>query len=431
MARDIEQIDVDTDLELEQATGAGIDLTRLYRLWEAHPWSAYAIDFTEDAKSWQTQTPLQQAAARWNYAMFVQGEEAVARTLAPFVTAATTQEQRVFLTTQIVDEARHHVFFDRFMREVLGEQGGYEDVIASVRPDLTVGFRRVFGELDRITDELRRRPGDVALYAQSIALYHLVVEGTLAHPGQHFMLQYLQRTGGMPGYQTGLAHIARDESRHMAFGIKTLSEMVTVPSTRRAVIRELNKVLPWAVSVLAPPNLDFSYIRIFDIDEADVFAFSLNSLETKLRRAGIAPGEVVALVKLGVTDTPKEQATRALALMRAGMVGAVAPLVVNEETQSLLFAATERVANMRREPLPIIQWNFTDAEPWYLAPEGGAMRACRGRVSTPALTLRSTSADWARIATQQLNPQLALVSRRLNVSGDWRLALRLPALFGM
>lgn len=434
MARDTAQNDAaQAELDLDQEGGPGIDFTRLYKLWEANNWSAFAIDLTQDAVDWRERvTPQQRKAARWNYAMFVHGEEAVARTLAPFVTAAPTQEQRIFLTTQIVDEARHHVFFDRVMREALGESGGYEDVLAAMQPELTLGFRRVFGELDRITDQLRRQPTNLALYAQCIALYHIVVEGTLAHPGQHYMLEYLQKFDVMPGFRTGIAHIARDESRHMAFGIQALGDLVAGDvAIRRSVIRLLNRVLPWAVSVLAPPNLDFSYLRSFDIEVEDLYAFSLRSLESKLARAGIKPGEVVALVKLGVDDPVATQAALALALLRAGMVGDVAPLLVNEETQTLLFGALERVANMRpANELPVIQWDFSDAEPWYLAPEDGYARARRGRTAAPALTLRCAALDWARIATEKLDPRVAVLTRRMSVSGDWRLALHLPALLG-
>ena len=419
---------------LDQPGGPSIDLTRLYKLWEGGNWSAFAIDLRQDAVDWREKlTPKQRQASRWNYAMFVHGEEAVARTLAPFITAAPTQEQRVFLTTQIVDEARHHVFFDRFMREVMGEGQSYDDVLDAVRPELTPGFRRVFAELDRLTDQLRRQPTNRPLYAQCIALYHVVVEGTLAHPGQRFMLDYLGRFGVMPGFRAGIAKIARDESRHMAFGIQTLGELVaSSPVIKAAVIRTLNRALPWAVGVLTPPGLDFDYLRAFDIEIVDLYAFSLKSLEAKLARAGIAPFEVVALVKLGAGDPPEAQAARALALMKAGMVSDAVPLDTSEASMTLLFEAVERVARSRPAsvfPGPI-QWALSDAEPWYLAVESGAARVRRGRVAAPALTLRATAADWASVATQRLDPRWAMATRRLGVSGDWRFALRLPALLG-
>src|SRR5262249_23709422 len=132
------EIDREIDQEIERESGPSIDVTRLYRLWETNPWSAYAIDFSRDGTDWRERmTPEQRAAARWHYAQFLHGEEAVARTLAPFVAAMPTQEQRVFLATQIVDEARHHVFFSRFTREVMGAGDDMASALAAVRPDLT------------------------------------------------------------------------------------------------------------------------------------------------------------------------------------------------------------------------------------------------------------------------------------------------------
>ncbi|MDE3229451.1 MAG: SCP2 sterol-binding domain-containing protein, partial [Chloroflexota bacterium] len=91
----------------------------------------------------------------------------------------------------------------------------------------------------------------------------------------------------------------------------------------------------------------------------------------------------------------------------------------------------ERVANMRQSAdLPVIQWEFSDAEPWYLEPRNGRARATRGRASSPALTLRCTARDWAGIATEKLDPRVAFLRRRLMVSGDWRLTLRLQSLLG-
>ncbi len=56
----------------------------------------------------------------WNYALFFWGEDAVADNLSPYIDAAPREEQKYFLATQQVDEARHAVFFKRFMNEVCG-----------------------------------------------------------------------------------------------------------------------------------------------------------------------------------------------------------------------------------------------------------------------------------------------------------------------
>ena len=428
---------IEGDLDLDDQNAPSIDYARLYRLWEENNWSVYALDFSRDIHDWrETMTEEQRAAARWNYSLFLQGEEAVARTLAPFVNADLSQEQRVFITTQIVDEARHHVLFSRFMREVVGEGHDLTTTLDAIQPNLTPGFRRVFGELDRVTDRLRRQPHNRPLLARSILLYHIVVEGLLAHPGQRFMRQSFAENGLLPGFAEGIAHVARDESRHMAFGIQTLTGLVAESRRNRsAVIAELDRVLPWAVSVFMPPKGDEGYIRVFGIEPLDIYAFALRSLTAKLKRIGISPTEVPALVKLGVDLPPEEQAQRTMRLLRAGVLGSGdIPVRMDDETTALLFDGLERLANMRPDAaetlLGAIQWEFSDAAPWYLAPEAGRLRAHQGQAEHPALVLRCALADWARIAGDQLNPRWAVATRRLRVSGNMRLALRLPSLLG-
>ena len=82
---------------------------------------ATEIDFSEDARQWHEEfTDFERKAALWNYALFFWGEDAVADSLSPYIDAAPLEEQKYFLATQQVDEARHAVFFKRFMHEVGG-----------------------------------------------------------------------------------------------------------------------------------------------------------------------------------------------------------------------------------------------------------------------------------------------------------------------
>ena len=435
MARELrEQVAMDPDLDLDQPSAPSIDINRLYRLWEANNWSATAIDFSRDLVDWrEILTPIQRAAAQWNYALFLHGEEAVARTLAPFVAAMPTEEQRVFITTQIVDEARHHVFFSRFMREVLGGGTDMASTLEVFRPELTIGFRRVFGELDRLTDRLRRHPGNRALLAQCITLYHLVIEGGLAHPGQQLIRGYVEDMGIMPGFAEGIAHVSRDESRHMAFGVQVLSELLaSEPAARDAVIRMLNRVLPWMITLFYSPTLGDAAVEVFGVDMADVYAFGLRSLETKLVRAGIDPSEVAAMVKMGIERTPREQAERALTLLHAGIFGDVAELRIDDEILALLFETLERVVNMR--PVPhlsgAIQWDFSNAEPWYLTVEDYRAVVRPGRASAAAVTITCQVEDWARIAGEKLNPLWALATGRIKLRGERAALLKLPAILG-
>jgi hypothetical protein len=49
-----------TELEadVDRATGADIDLTRLYRLWDENQRSAYTLDFSQDVVDWRQRFTL-------------------------------------------------------------------------------------------------------------------------------------------------------------------------------------------------------------------------------------------------------------------------------------------------------------------------------------------------------------------------------------
>ena len=178
----------------------------LYARWERGNWQATEIDFSVDRRQWtESFSDLERRAALWNYSLFFWGEDAVADNLSPFIDAAPREEQKYFLATQQVDEARHAVFFKRFMHEVAGlGEGDIASGLRAIEPELTFGFRRTFELLDKHTDELRRDRSRTKL-AQCVTLYHVIVEATLAQPGQHFIEDYLQRRGVLPGFREGCA----------------------------------------------------------------------------------------------------------------------------------------------------------------------------------------------------------------------------------
>jgi ribonucleotide reductase beta subunit family protein with ferritin-like domain len=96
-----------------------ITYTDLYQRWEQGNWSAYDLDFSQDRVGWEALSDIQRRSAMWIYSMFYYGEDRVADTLAPYVTAAPTEEMSYFLATQQVDEVRHSIFFHRFFKEVI------------------------------------------------------------------------------------------------------------------------------------------------------------------------------------------------------------------------------------------------------------------------------------------------------------------------
>ena len=130
-----------------------ISYTDLYARWERGNWRATEIDFTEDRRQWwEEMTEFERKAALWNYALFFWGEDAVTDGLSPYIDAAPTEEQKYFLATQQVDEARHAVFFARFMHEVcdVGD-GTVAGGLEAIKPELTWGFRMVFDRLEQMS----------------------------------------------------------------------------------------------------------------------------------------------------------------------------------------------------------------------------------------------------------------------------------------
>ncbi|HEY6116881.1 MAG TPA: hypothetical protein VI172_13075, partial [Candidatus Dormibacteraeota bacterium] len=107
----------------------------LYRRWESQQWAVSDLDFTLDHRDWLESSEQDRKATLWSHRLFFNGEERVTATLAPFVWAAPTPEIEVFLSTQMVDEARHTVFFEKWWREVCGT--GAKDMtqlLVEIRP---------------------------------------------------------------------------------------------------------------------------------------------------------------------------------------------------------------------------------------------------------------------------------------------------------
>ena len=63
----------------------------------------------------------------------------------------------------------------------------------------------------------------------------MVIEGMLALTGQHFIIDYNEREGTLPGFVEGFSNVARDEHRHIAFGVRFLHRQG--PGGRRATAR--------------------------------------------------------------------------------------------------------------------------------------------------------------------------------------------------
>ncbi|HLL79142.1 MAG TPA: ribonucleotide-diphosphate reductase subunit beta, partial [Ktedonobacteraceae bacterium] len=154
----------------------------LYYRWERQQWKAQDIDFSEDRQQWQRMSEDEHMMRIYGLSAFFQGEACVTDTLAPFVLAMPDEEMRIFTTTQLVDEARHTIFFARFFREVMGvDMNQMEDQLAFARQYMNEGLKYILIDaLNDVADRIRRDTTNMALLVEGVTLYHIVIEATMA-----------------------------------------------------------------------------------------------------------------------------------------------------------------------------------------------------------------------------------------------------------
>jgi ribonucleoside-diphosphate reductase beta chain len=228
----------------------------LYELWERQQWATQDLDFSQDRIDWNERFSSEERYQRmYGLSAFFIGEQRVTDELGPIMRAAPTEEMRIFLSTQIADEARHVQFFNRFYEEVgvLGDD--LAERLARVQSNLSPEFGALFDEmLKSRVDRLAAEPEDTEVLVEAITLYHMVIEGVLALTGQHFIISYNEQQGTLPGFVEGFSNVARDEHRHIAFGTRFLMEMASADARyREAIQRTLRESLPVAEGVLLPP----------------------------------------------------------------------------------------------------------------------------------------------------------------------------------
>ena len=264
----------------------------LYRRWERQQWAVQDLDFTADREQWRQAAPEDRRRTLWTSRLFFNGEERVTATLAPFVWAAPVPEMEMFLSTQMVDEARHTYFFDRWWREVVGtESSTMAELLDEIRPDVAPGYNELFYErLPSVAQRMATNPKDVDAFIEGITIYHIVVEATLALTGQRFRLDVMRQLNLTHlGFYQGFTAVARDESRHVTFGVKVLQEAVREDAARFAPLiqRTLVECLPLISGTISPPDNDERYFTDYNHTQDEVMQFALDALNKRLRAIGI------------------------------------------------------------------------------------------------------------------------------------------------
>src|SRR5438094_6723480 len=134
----------------------------------------------------------------------------------------------------------------------------YTELLTEIRPEANEGYNTLFYErLPATAQRLASNPRDFDAFVEGITLYHIVIEATIALTGQRFELEAMREQQLTDrGFYRGFTALARDESRHVNFGIKVLQEAVREDPQRFAPLiqKTLVECLPLISGTLDPPD---------------------------------------------------------------------------------------------------------------------------------------------------------------------------------
>jgi ribonucleoside-diphosphate reductase beta chain len=260
----------------------------LYYRWERQQWSAHDIDFIPDRIQWEQLLEEEQEDYLYGMAGFFQGEASVTDALAPYILAMPDEEMRLYVATQLVDEARHTVFFARFFNEVIGiDEGNLKETLAVARLYMNQHMKYILVDtLMQIADRLRQEPRNLTCLIEGVTLYHVIIEGTMALAGQRALLELYRQDNLFPSFRGGFTAVARDESRHVVFGVKFLRDMISQnPAHAQTIYAAIERYAPIAFIALMPSE---EAILAMQGDPWATPRYAKESLRKKLKVIGLS-----------------------------------------------------------------------------------------------------------------------------------------------
>ncbi|HEV3231031.1 MAG TPA: R2-like ligand-binding oxidase [Candidatus Dormibacteraeota bacterium] len=210
-------------------------------------WDPADIDFTQDRVDWARLSDVERDFFLRDIALFQAGEEAVTVDLLPLIMAIARGghvEEEIYLTSFLWEEAKHVEFFRRWLDEV-------PRVDYDLHKYVTPSYRKLFFEdlpaaMNRLVDDDSREA-----LAEASVTYNMVIEGMLAETGYYGFRKNIEANGLLPGMLSGIKLTARDESRHIRYGVYLLNRLVSEDDAIWDVIkRRMNELFPTALAVL-------------------------------------------------------------------------------------------------------------------------------------------------------------------------------------
>ena len=111
----------------------------------------------------------------------------------------------------------------------------------------------------------------------------------MALAGQRNMLEVYRQDNIFPAFRGGFTAVARDESRHVVFGVKFLRDMIQRDAANAHVVHDaINKYAPTAIEAISPDPAQIPDILASGDDPWITPRYAQESLKKKLRVIGLS-----------------------------------------------------------------------------------------------------------------------------------------------
>ncbi len=291
-------LDIHIDDMLEYVHSGLRDLPGYLELYDRYlrqRWNVNELDFTRDRTDWtEAMTEDERASFLAIASGFHHGERQVEIEL-PIFMVGCDEDHKIFISSQIEDEARHVVFFDRFYREVVGLEGDIMGTLDASYQWISETFVGPFGLLAYQAEELRRNPFDERARVRYATNYFLWIEGVLALAVMKITLGYARRRGFLPAYYTGFTATARDEARHVQGGMRFLRDAVDRdPTMLNEIFDTLRTIL-----LMSSTTSRLVYFEPLGLTRDAVLEMLITQLNRKLVTVGFdLPDDIRGMVQM-------------------------------------------------------------------------------------------------------------------------------------
>jgi ribonucleoside-diphosphate reductase beta chain len=197
-------------------------------------WKVEDLDFNEDARDWQRIDDEQRRSLLTLTVRFLAGEQAVTDELVPMIAGARALgrfDWVMFLSSFMLEEAKHSEFFMRWHDEVAGllepdevapyflarsktqDPTGRFEIKDVVHVGLPYYGERLLAAIGGGVEEDIERA-----FVQFATIYNAFAEGVLTMPSYEIVIDTAEMWDAFPTLRRGFRRILSDEGRHITFG---------------------------------------------------------------------------------------------------------------------------------------------------------------------------------------------------------------------